>query len=247
MSRQRTGLAVGVLVAGAFVAGLVAGGLGPRAEVRALRAELLDAEREVAREGRAAAASDLTDLIVGGVRSADQGRPLRDRGTGGDPVPLPTPAGGEEEAGEGPRSTGPAGALGGEGGPAEDGGPGVGAMQDALAVRRVQARAALVEDARPTAAQLESIDAALLDMNDELEGIARELVSLSAEGRAPGRRDVMRLGADVFDVLVVTEERMLEALEPDQRAALREESTDPTSFVDPAILGIVGELERGRE
>lgn len=238
MSGRRTGMVAAVVGGLAFLGGVVAGGLGPRAELRTLRAELLEAERTAAQAGRRSATSELTDLLVGGVRSsADPERPHRGSEERGAPAPQAEP---EELAEDGL----PVGEARDEVQPAEEGASRFELMADALELRRAQARAALVEDARPTPEQLDQIEQALVEMNEELEGFARELVALSAEGREPGRRDAMRLGLDALDLLVVTEDRMLEALDPDQRANLREASTDPTSFVDPAVLQIMSGLER---
>jgi hypothetical protein len=223
---------VQVLVVGAvgFAVGFVSGGFGPRGEVRRLEEERFELEKRAASRG-GEARRELARMVTGG---------FVDRGAGGgQPPPFeprtgPSGAAGSEAAEPGtPVDTDPA--------PAEDT-PEV--MREALATRGRLARAALVEGVEPTPEQQVALDAAWSDMNDELDGLARRAVDAFESGE-PSRRELMQLGGEVLEVLVSAEDRVLNTLTPEQRAAVDEEITDPTAFVDPRIVdAIVGLRER---
>lgn len=240
---SRSGV-IQTVVAGAlaFVGGLVVGGMPLRAEVRALEDQVFELEKARSRRG-SEASRELAELITQGVREAAPDRPAappEDPPDDGAPPPAPAvPPEGEPVAQDGPirlivddpDDVGP-----------ED----VDSLQsakDLLRARAAQARAALFEDARPSAAQEAAMDEAIADMNDELYGLAQDLVDDLATNGEPNRRDMMRYGADVLDILVTAEDRMIGSLDADQVAGLREEATDPSSFVDPAILDVLQSLE----
>jgi hypothetical protein len=117
------------------------------------------------------------------------------------------------------------------------------AMREAMRVRQELARAALVEDAEPTDAQLDDLDAVVADMNAELRALATDFVGQFAEAD-PTRRDMMVFAADTLDVLIETEDRLAATLTEEQRADLSEESLDPLSYVDESIVDVLGELDR---
>jgi hypothetical protein len=112
----------------------------------------------------------------------------------------------------------------------------------ALALRKSQARAALVQDADPSDDQLADIDAAVDDMNASLEVLAQDLVDMFEEGGEPGRRDAMVFAAEALDTMIVTEDRIWDSLDDDQRDAVDDGAVDPFSYVDETIVDVLSAL-----
>ena len=119
------------------------------------------------------------------------------------------------------------------------------AARSALALRAAQARAALIEDADPSDAQLEAIDAAVADMNSSLEVLAQDLVQMFEGGGEPGRRDAMVFAAEALDTMIVAEDQIWDALDADQRDGVDDGSIDPFSYVDPGLVDVLAELGEG--
>ena len=212
----------------ALVFGLALGGLGPRAEIRGLRAQLEQAEeqaceRDVGRE----------------IATVFQGRPW-EGSRPEDPVPVPVPVPVPEgDGGEVPPEPEPEPAPTG---PDLDG---LDATRDAMEIRQAQARAALEQQAGASEEQMEEIDTIVADMNADLRALATDAVARFREaGGEPSRREVMMFAADTLDVLIGAEERLLETLTPEQQAELGEEALDPLSYVDGAIVDVLAELDR---
>lgn len=229
----RVGVSVVVIGAVAFVGGLVLGGVGPRSEVRDLEQQVFELERKNTRSAAAMAGRELTQLITDGVgqRTASPDAASGEADDPSSPARVTrSPASSPEEGGD------PAPEPVDEGDPLEQ-------ARDLLAARGAQARAAFIEDANPSDAQLDTIDGILDEMNAELVAVARGFVDQVRTQGEPGRRDTMRTAADVLDIMVVAEDRMMETLDASQRDALREESSDPMSFVDPAVVDVLFELE----
>ncbi len=221
-----------VLIGIAVAVGLALGGLGPRSEVRALREEMAEGcdqncDRQVGRE----------------IASVFQGRPW-EPSEGADPeVTAPAPEVAEPEPTEGGVQ------ITVDDRPVEDGEDGpdpetIGAMRDAMELRRTQAEAALREQAGATDAQMASVDQIADTMNDELHSLAGEFVeTVQATGGEPTRHEMMVFAADTLDVLLEAEEQMYGVFDADQRAAVDEEATDPLSFVDGRVVEILAELD----
>ncbi len=208
--------------AGGFLVGLALGGLGPRSALREARAEARAASRSPRGAG-----TELARIF--------QGRPLPDRAE----TPSPTPDGAADQPpSEGPESAAEAETPSGGAAPDERA-----AIREALALRQTQARAALLEDAEPTEVQVEQIDAAVADMNTDLKVLATEFVA-RFDASEPSRRNMMVFAADTLDVLIDTEDRLAETLTDEQMDAVREESLDPLSYVDPSLLDVLAELDR---
>ncbi len=231
----RTALAAAVTL----VIGLVLGGLGPRAEVRRLEAKVFALERAAARRPPAFT-QEITDILTRPAANAPVRTPL---GTVTDPDDAPAR---RRDWNKPPRpvqgvDTDRSRTADRAEGSAED--EALAVVKDTLAVRAAQARAALFQDIDPTPAQMDEIEAAVEDMNDQLYDVTRSFLERAHRDDIYPRRDTMALGADVLDVLVSTEQRILDGLTPGQRANVREEATDPTSFVDPSLLDLAGEFE----
>ncbi|MBW2258030.1 MAG: hypothetical protein JRI25_25980 [Deltaproteobacteria bacterium] len=113
-----------------------------------------------------------------------------------------------------------------------------------MALRRVQARAALLEDADPDDEQLDAFDDAVADMNVALREIAEDVVDRVNEFGEPTRREMMIFAADTLDVLIEAEERMVSTLDEDQMGQVEDASVDPFSYVDPELLDLFAELDQ---
>lgn len=237
---------VPALLAGAvaLVVGLVLGGLGPRSEVRELRDKVFDLERQAARRAPLLG-SELTDILTRSTALSERRAGVAAPSEGGPPdpavaevldgLPAEPPSGEREQAA---RTREEIEARAGAGRPRSDGSE-LSTLREALDARAAQARAALFEDAAPRGAQMEAIDQAILDMNDQLFTTLRDALEGGAPGEPLSRREMMGLGAEVFDILVTAEDRMLDVLTPDQRQRVREEATDPTSFFDPGLIDLL--------
>lgn len=216
----------------AIVLGLVLGGLPARSEVRSMRRELHALQKRDCGVGRG-----LGSMFQGGpmmmradeVRaavSADAGPPDGARAATTTPAPPPRAAPVAQEApSEAPSRV----ELG----------------REALDIRRTQARAALLEEANPDRAQLETFDAAVEEMNGELHDLARIFVDdFARTDREPSRHELMVFAADTLDVLITAGDRMKGALSEEQQRGVSEESIDPLSYVDPALADLLAEIDR---
>jgi len=213
-----------IAAAVALVVGIVLGGLFPRAEVRELRSQVSELEE---RECRTPVGRELATLLT---------RP---------PVPPPAPAP-APEAWEEPETDEPPPPPGETDVPEPDFAPeeGIEVMKEALELRRVQARAALLEDADPDDAQLGEFDAAIADMNVALREIAEDVVARVQDYGEPTRHEMMVFAADTLDVLIEAEERMVSTLDEEQLEQVEDASVDPFSYVDPALLDLFAELDQ---
>ncbi len=119
------------------------------------------------------------------------------------------------------------------------------AARTALALRRSQARAALIEGADPSDDQLETIDGAVEDMNASLEILAQDLVDMFEEGGEPGRRDAMVFAAEALDTMIAAEDRIWDALDSSQQASVEDGAIDPFSHVDPDLVDVLAQLGEG--
>lgn len=128
--------------------------------------------------------------------------------------------------------------------PPEDPAQSVAVAKEAMELRRTQARAALLEEADPDDAQVQAIDDAVAAMNASLTDIARDLVETVGQGEEPTRREIMGFAADTLDVLITADDAIHGALDPDQLQSASDASVDPFSYVDPAILDLLSEVER---
>ncbi len=222
-----------LLVAMALVLGLVLGGMGPRAENRALRVQLSAAEASPC--DPQTLGNEMAKIFAGRPWVPPTAAPKEPRA----PVVAPPPAAEEPVVVWVDDETEPQ--------PDADFIPeGPEAIQDAMALRRTQAMAVIVEDADPDDAQLASIDAAIDDMNDSLFDIAEGFVDPIVAGIEPTRRETMEFAADTLEVLLSAEDRMRESLTDDQLDRLDPDATDALSHVDPAIVDVLMDLDPER-
>jgi hypothetical protein len=226
-----------VMAVGALLVGLVVGGLGPRAQVRALEKQLAEAEECPT----STMGTELANVFRG--RPWDGDRPPPAPAPVPDPVPeAPEPE--PEEEGGFQITFGDDGGEDPESMTKEDIDQQLVLAREAMELRYAQAREALIQDADPTEEQLAAIDDAMAMMNDDLAALATELTAVINNGEEPTRRETMEFAADTLDVLLGAEDSLTAALSEDQVAELQPESLDPMSYVDPAIVDILGQLNR---
>ena len=219
-----------VLAAVTLVVGLVIGGLGPRAEVRSLRAQL--EEIGDAPRGRGVG-RDIASMFRGRPweGSVPEDPPLAEDGTERKPRPKQAdPADPEAEDAEGE--------------PIVDGtfDENAARMKEAMEIRRAQAIAALREQADASDEQMAAVDAIVGDMNADLQALAEDFVATAREGE-PSRRDLMVFASDTLEVFIGTEDALYEALPEDQRDEISQEALDPMSYVDGGIVDVLSELD----
>jgi len=225
-------VAVGVVV------GWLLGGVGPRVEVAERDEAIADLERR------------LEEADTGGWRSPVPGLDRILRAPEEDERALrvlPPADDGVEVAGDEGGASDPAVAYGDGGVPRsqwrdrwEDRDP-----EDRLAafrraaslqrVRRVQSRAALVQQADLTGEEAREVDAALSEMNDALSGYGEELILLAMSDEPPAARDLLGITHDITGIL--------------HRAQLRLEGvvgSDRMGDVDPSALEIWNHVDLAR-
>lgn len=218
-----------------FLVGLVVGGLGPRAEVRSLEKQLFEIKRTGSRADRS---NEFTRMFTDrlGIDEADTRRPSdgaepktpegATSTADGDPPPSMKTEVEDDDPGE---ATPPAKLSEAD----------LRAAKEAMAIRAAAARAALMEDVEPTEEQLASIDDVLAEMNDRLVDVVERASLAMRDGEEPERLEMFRLAADGLEAFAAAEEGILSQLTPEQRAAVREEATDPTSFIDARVVDML--------
>ncbi len=234
----------------ALVLGLILGGLGPRNDMRKLEKKYAEMDDGPC---KSTLGTDLAALMGGGFGQEPDARPTRN-----DRRPATNPLGDRDPdviAAENPEAAELVAEMESEDGAeelAEDLAEGLDEEQlqlarTALELRRAQARAALVEDAEPDETQLESIDIAVNEMNESLTNLAEELTTMIADGEEPTRRDAMEFAADALDTMLLAEDAMRGALDPDQLDLLDDGSLDPFSYVDPSLVDTLEKLGQTEE
>ncbi len=246
MSRKG-GLGVGsiVLAAVTFAAGVALGGVGPRGELRVAKDEIFELKRQQMRGGHIG--REIAELV----RTGLDGRAARPP----EPVPRRTEATPSDLTDHGAadlaadlaeaefdKDDGPSWELEIDDELGELSEDPMEAAREALQVRATQARAALVEDIDPTPEQEAQIDAAVSQMNDRLVRLAEDVVAEVESNGEPSRRAAMGFMADALDILVSGEDGMLDAMTPEQREIVRQEATDSTAFIDPAVIDVIAEI-----
>ena len=239
-----TGGALQGLVAAVLglAAGVILGGIGPRSEVRDLREQLASAEEcadkpsELGRQFAEALSGKpwegaLDDDERRNLEQAVQERKQSDAAGTEDDVPEEA----DEEAFD-PDDFDPE--------DPEDVERGLDFAKTGMALRSAQARQALDEQAGLSEEQWVEFDAAVDDMNADLQDITAQFVDTLADGGEPTRRDAMIFGADVLDVFLEADDRIYGLLDADQRSAAEAEAMDPMAHMDPALLDLFVELER---
>ncbi|MCO4771467.1 MAG: hypothetical protein KDA24_15650 [Deltaproteobacteria bacterium] len=217
----------------ALVLGVILGGLGPRGEVRALEEKMAG----MTSDGpcTSTVGSDLAALMSPRTqqRAPSTRNPLGDRDP--DVIAEESPEAVELVEQMNDEDVGEELAEGVQNIPSEE----LELARTALELRRAQARAVLLEDARPDETQMETIDGAVTEMNDQLMGMADELATMIENGEEPSRREAMEFAADALDTMLVAEESMRAALDADQLGDLEDGALDPFSYVDPELVTVL--------
>lgn len=219
--------------------GLLIGLWQPRGEVLALRAEVDElrarADGACAEEG---AAARIRDLL--GAPAARRGAPPAPVPPTEDPVTPPE----QGDGGEIP-ATPPGVSVGGPEDGAASPSPEEMArmMEDAMRVRRRQARAALVEQAELEEDDLVRVDAAVERMNEELAGMVEDLVEdATASGRLD-RRELMAFAADALEVVISADGALRDVVGDEAVASVDDTALDPLSYLDAAVVAPLTRLE----
>lgn len=214
-----------VLAALALVVGLALGGLAPRSEVRALRAQVEELkQRECGSPSR----------VGREIAQVFQGRPWEDDLPAPVPAPVPDPV--PLEPSEAPEEPEDLEDL-------EDLEASLEVVSEAMELRRTQARQALIEGGVHDD-QLQAIDAVVADMNADLAALADQFVADLREFGEPDRRETMLFARDTLDVLLEAEDAIWNGLDPEQRDQLDEAALDPFSYVDAGVVETFMELDQ---
>jgi len=223
----------------ALVVGIGVGGLGPRAELRALRAQV---EELGECESGSRVGSEIANVFRG--RPWEGDAPPR-KVTSLDAEPEPVAVAEEPEPAEPTEDVAKIEFNFGDGAEEpQDVEETMEMAREAMELRYAQARAALIEDANPSDEQMAEIDASMQRMNDSLMGMASDLVDQVSSDEGLERRDTMLFAAETLDLVLSAEEELRGTLTEDQIAALQDESLDPLSYVDPAIVDVLTELDQ---
>ena len=111
--------------------------------------------------------------------------------------------------------------------------------RSALELRRAQARAALVEEADLDRAQAEEVDGVYDEMNGTLEELAAGMAEMVVGGREPDRREAMEFAAEALDAMLVAEDRVLRVLDAEQRSELGQDAANPFNHVSPQLIDVL--------
>jgi hypothetical protein len=206
-----------------FVVGLVIGGLGPRGEVRDLQSQIESAEQT---DCASTVGSEIASMLSGKPWQADA-----DAQPEASPEPTPAPAPNQEdevmEITFDPSET--------DGPPP----PTLGMMQEAMDLRRTQAHAALMQDTRADNDQQAQFTSIIDDMNADLALMAADFADIIVEHGEPNRREAMEFAAETLEILLGTEDDILNTFDDDQLASIQDETAhDPLSYVDPNIIAV---------
>lgn len=223
-------------VAAGVVVGWLLGGIGPRVEVAERDEELADLERRLEEADTGGWRSPVPglDRIL---RAPEDERELR--------VLPPADDGAEEDDG---RVGDPAVAYGDGGVPRsqwrrrwQDRDPDdrLAAFRRAASlqrVRRVQSRAALVQQADLSGEEAREVDAALTEMNDALDGYGEELILLAMSDEPPPARDLLGITHDITGILHRAQLRLEGVVGPDRMGDVDPSALEIWNHVDLARL-----------
>lgn len=236
-SRRLPFIALACVAAGVVV-GWMLGGVAPRAEVAERDEEIVDLERRLEEADTGGWRSPVPglDRIL---RAPEDERTLR---------VLPPADDADETAGDEGGAADPAVAYGDGGVPPsrwrerwEDRDP-----EDRLAgfrraaslqrVRRVQSRAALVQQAELSGEEAREVDAALGEMNEALSGYGEELILLAMSDEPPAARDLLGITHDITGILHRAQLRLEGVVGPDRMGDVDPSALEIWNHVDLARL-----------
>ncbi|MBX2802878.1 MAG: hypothetical protein KTR31_34670 [Myxococcales bacterium] len=227
-----------ILAAVALVVGLALGGMAPRGESRALRAQVAELQARECSRGPGVIGTQVANALRRAPSEAPSSGDARTK------VVMPPPE--EPEPEEPAENTDDDDFVYFEDGNYEEqpDDSDLNRMIDAMEMRRRQARQALREQADPTEEQEAEIDAIFDDMNSELATLAGDFVQVFQEagGAEPDRRESMLFARDAIDVLIGTEDALYDVLDPDQAQGMSPEASDPMSYIDGEVVRALREI-----
>lgn len=225
-----------ILAAVALVVGLALGGLAPRSENRALRGQVDELQDRKCDSG-SRVGREIANVFQGRPWAEDLPEPE---------APVPADEDEDDNVVVEQDEDGLTIEIGGDGDEdiPENLEESLEMVQDAMEIRRAQARQALVE-ADVDDGQLEQIDTIVDDMNGDLAALADDFVTSFQESEGePDRRDTMLFARDTLDVLLEAEDALYGSLDSDQQEALDEAALDPFSYIDGTVVETFMELDQ---
>lgn len=117
------------------------------------------------------------------------------------------------------------------------------AISDAMALRRAQARRALIEQVEPSDEQLFEIEDAMTTMNDLLAEEAALFVD-TVRDHEPTQRDGLEFARNTIDVLLDADDAMRATLTDEQLQQADPEVVSPFSFLDERIVESMVEVRQ---
>ncbi len=119
----------------------------------------------------------------------------------------------------------------------------VGVMQAALDARRSQALAALIEQGDLSDEQVEAVERAMDEMNNQLRAQVDEFVAAANAGDEPDRRDMMEFAADTLDIVLVADDQMRAIVPAEAYDSVDPETVDPFSYLSGEAVASLAKLE----
>lgn len=222
------------------VLGFVLGGIGPRREVVRLERDVARLERELDLGGGGGGGA-LRSPVVGlsEVLRAPSRRDDDAEGEGDRRVANGDGAGTEEGTGDEAAAIGPDGGVRpiGFGRRWRERGPSEALSQfmEAAAiqrVRRMQTRAALIEQAELDDAEVAAVDAAVERMNEDLQAYGEELLYLAMSEEPPTARDLLGVTHEVTGIMSRAQDELGRILGPERSAEVERSAGEVWNYVD---------------
>jgi hypothetical protein len=220
---RRLPIAVVAALAIGIVVGFALGGVGPRRELVETRDEVARLEEELAESGSGSGFRSAVPGLDRILRAPPETETQRERRR-------------DDERSERRRRR-----RSGDAGPDERR-DGDGEREDPLAafgraaavqrVRNVQSRAALEQQADLDPEALAEVDAAFLEMNEELAGYGEELLLLALDGERPAPRELLGITHDVTGILHRAQLRLEEIVGPERMGDVDPEALEIWNHVD---------------
>jgi len=222
------------------VLGFVAGGVGPRRDLDQEREAREAVQADLDRANRRAARSNPLSVVgldrAGAPRQQASAAP-RSPPTGPAPQDLDEAPARQPQA---PSDTGAGGAQGDTGAPA-DRGADFDMAVDAQRLRIDQSRAALIEQADLSDAQVTELDATMAEMNTRLGAMSADLVALALTADDPDSRELLGVTHDVTGVLYDAQVAMDDIIGPDAAGNVDPQAHQVWNYID--LEGFRGAVE----
>lgn len=215
----------------ALVVGIVLGAFQPRGELLALRGELDALRAKGGKPCAGDAAADIRSIL----RAAPQ--EMGRRSNTDEDATEPT------EGAEVPADGAPDVAPAAGDAPAESPAQVQEALVAAMDARRAQALQALTEQGDLSDDEVDSVNAAMDQMNREIKAEVDTFVEEALKNGEIDRRDILDFGAEALDIVIAADDRMRAALPEDVYVGVDDAAVDPFSYVSGDALTSLTRLE----